>query len=182
MAALTSFEPKDVEHIISLPLKLGVWVGAAEDESGETDDQKERHALLAALKSVTRDKNRPQLVRDIAEEALKHQAKWQGWHATDTFKMPDPVPTVKIVMAHAGKPDARAYRIMLYDVAEAVALAYGEFGLLDDKKAGSTMVSEFFDKLIHRVRSETEQGAPQNVSPAEQDALNALKDALKLGE
>ncbi len=181
MPALTNFEPKDAEKIISMTLKIGVWVAAAEDEQGGIDDNRERGALLAALKSIGRDKNRTPVVREIAAQALAHQAKWKGWHAADTFIMPDPVPVVKIIRDHAGPEEAKAYSRMLYDLAESVALAYGEFGLLDDQAEDNGAIGNFFDKCIHRMRSDTQKGAPQNVSPAEQDSLNRLYDVLKLG-
>jgi hypothetical protein len=132
--------------------------------------------MLSVLKSFGSDENRPELVRGIASEALKRQAKWKGWTADPGYAMPDLSSTLKIIDAQAAEDDKKAFRSMLYDLAESVALAYGEFGMID---GDGDVLDGFFDKLIHRIRSRADEGVPGNVSASELDALEKLQAALK---
>lgn len=176
MTSLFDYRSEDIDKIIALPLKIGQWVSHMDDEEGDLDDERERKALLSVLKSFGKDENRPQLVREIANEALKRQAKWKGWLADPGYAMPDLTKTMGVIDSQATPDDKRAFRSMLFDLGEAVALAYGEFGMID---GDGEALDGFFDKLIHRIRSKSDEGMPGNVSASELEALEKLRAALK---
>lgn len=176
MTSLFDYKPEEIDKIIALPLKIGLWISHMDDEEGDLDDARERKALLSVLKSFSSDENRSQLVHEIASEALKRQAKWKGWLSDPGYAMPDLTKTLMVIDSQAAPDDKRAFRSMLYDLGEAVALAYGEFGMIDgDGKA----LDGFFDTLIHRIRSKADEGMPGNVSASELEALEKLRAALK---
>lgn len=172
---LESLTAEQLASIVSLPFRVGVWIGFAEDEEGPDDDRLERRALAATLKSIEGDKSRRELVRHIAGETLKHQNHWEQWAGQVSFRMPDVDAPLAALRDAAAAADEKAYREMLYDIAVAVASAYGEFG--DRHEPPQGRVSAFLGDLMQKMRKGTEE---YKISATEQDAIDALRTALRL--
>ena len=79
------------------------------------------------------------------------------------------------------KEEARNYARMLLDVGEAVAMAYGEFGMGDFDDDNEGVLSRFIGKFSAKIKGEkpsNEDSGLANISAAEQAALDRLAEAL----
>ena len=79
MAQLSFFTDEDVESIISLPFRAGMFVSYAEDEDGEQDDVREMQALEGCLKEFARVHQGEELTKEIAAATLNAKDKWEAW-------------------------------------------------------------------------------------------------------
>lgn len=175
MTTLTGLLPEDIDAVISLPVRVGVWMSHIDDEPGAIDDRRERLALEAALKHVSKDRSRAEFVREIAEECTLHRNRWDSWAGQSLVNMPDVESALKIAHRHAAPDEAEDYARMLYEMAEAVACAHGEFGTSPEDYTGG-----LFGHLMDRIRARRQDRNALNISPAEQEGLERLRDAVKL--
>ena len=52
MTTLSDFSASELELLVSLPYKVGVYVSHADDEDGEVDDEREMAALESCIKAI----------------------------------------------------------------------------------------------------------------------------------
>lgn len=181
MARIDELSPAEKELVASLPYKVGVWMGQAADEGGDKDDRLEMQALERVLDEFSKGIKVPPFVRQVCSEALERRVRWDSW-SSSYMNVPDEcrqaVAVLKAVEAINDR-DIRFYRSALRKVAIAVAEAYGEFGMLDEE-SGAEKAGGFLDKLGEAIGAFTgaDEPSPENISPAEQEALSALVKAL----
>ena len=175
MAQLSFFTEEDVESIISLPFRAGMFVSYAEDEDGEQDDVREMQALEGCLKEIARVHEGEELTKEIAAAILNAKDKWPVW-SQGVFNI-EPLCEKAIVSlkTQAGKEEVKDYIKMTVEVATSVAQAYGEFGEGQDDEKG------FFGKIVAAVTSVSvdDTAHPMNVSAAEDSAIATVAAALK---
>lgn len=187
MARIDQLPPTDKELVASLPYKVGVWMGQAADEGGDRDDRLEMRALERVLEEFAKGIKVPPFVRQVCGQAIEHRARWSSW-ADSYMNVPaecrQAIAILKDVEGISDR-DVRFYRSALRKIAIAVAEAYGEFGMLDEEEGGAEeKQGGFLDKIGEAVASFTgaDDPSPENISPAEQQALKILVEALTAEE
>lgn len=180
MSVLSEMNPEERGLLIGLPYRVGVWMSHSDDEAGQGDDIKEMNALESIIRSIARVHEQSAFVQEVARETLARKEKWETWAAHSFDILADCEKAIDILKREVGTGDAKDYRNTLLYIAETVAAAYGEFGMgahVDEERLGG-----FLTKIIGRFRGEDQEAAFMNISPAEDDALNRLKMALRIDD
>jgi len=180
MASLSGFSASELELLISLPYKVGVFVSHADDADGEIDDDKEMAALEACIKAIARLHDDKPLTADIMRQSLSMKTEWPRW-AAQSFHVPDEArQAVVLLQGHASETEVKNYCAALVEVATTVAQAYGEFGEFDDEDTSGGIFGGLVSKISGTLSSLSADDAnhPMNVSAAEDNALAQLKSAL----
>ena len=175
MSTLSDMEPEDRGLIIGLLYRAGVWMSHAEDEGGDEDDSRESKALEKIISGLATNKNAPPFVREIARETLNHKKHWPVWEEHSFDILADCEKAVAVLKRTVSKSDAKGYVIAVRKVAKAVAGAHGEFG--EGLPQDSVM-----DKIKGFLGGQHKVEDFMNVSPAEEEALQRLAVALRLGK
>jgi len=179
MSSFSDILPEGRDLVAGLLYRAGVWMSHTDDEESGRDDALEMRALERILDHIAKTCDASPLVQEAARVVLSQKNRWPGW-ADDSFDIiPDCENAMKFLGWAVGKQDVKQYRAALLSIAETVACAYGEYGvgLGDD---GGTALSRLFGKLTEKINSGDDSNDFTNISPAEQDALDRLDDALYL--
>jgi len=179
MATLAELEPEDRGLLIGLPYRVGVWMSHADDEGGEGDDAYEFRALEQIVRSVAKVHASSVFVQDVAQETLKRKEKWPLWAKHSFDILADCEKAVAVLKKNATAHDLRDYRKTIINIAETVAAAHGEFGM--EVPHEDSKLSGFLNKVIDCLKGEGEGINFMNISPAEEEALERLRVALKGG-
>lgn len=181
MTHISEFSAEEVECLISLPYKVGLYISYADDEHDEDDDDKEKDALEASIKAVAGLYEEKPFIQSVAEQTLALKSEWPRW-ATGAFQVEaEAQKAVSLLSSKASKDELKAYRTMLVEIATTVAQAHGEFNSFDaeEQKSG-------FGALVGKIVSgfsgidKDDDNHPMNVSAAEDSAIETLKQALRV--
>ncbi len=177
-------ELPDKERLLlsALPYKVGVFVSHAVDEAGEVDDRKEMKALSSLLKTLSEGLEIPAIVRQICQGALDRQDHWEIWE-NNSLRTPDECrQAIALLKPRLSEKDLRYFRSALLKIAVAVAEAHGEFDMYDEEEQ-QTGMGRFFGKIkdaMSQMSGEGGETKADNISPAEQAALDRLSSALSI--
>ena len=178
MASISDFSASELELLASLPYKVGVFVSHADDEGGESDDEKEMGALEACIKAIARLHEDKPLTAEIVRQTLSMKTEWPRW-AAQSFKTPDEAgQAAMLLQSKASEAEQKNYKGALMEIASTVAQAYGEFGEFEEGEGG------LFGGLVSKITgvlssmSADDDSHPMNVSAAEDNALEQLRTAL----
>ncbi len=179
MNTFSDFTDEEIDILIALPYKAGIWVSHADDEDGEFDDERELAALEAALNHIAQAETYEGFVKSVFEQTIAERSRWDEW-AHACFSTPKEAERVGVIIKERlGVGGVRQYTGAVMDVASAVAKAYGEFGD-DDMAEPEGGISALIGTIMGKFKglSEGEAGHPMNISAAEDSALSQLKVAL----
>ena len=172
------YDQKDL--LISLPYKLGIWIGHYDEQGDVKADEKERAALSEIIEYLAEDSTSTSFVTELFRDALNSREDWADWPCNEQQVLEDSKKGMKIVKDNVSDKDATAFREALLTVCEVVAQAYGEFGGLEDDESSSKWfgaVRNAIEKL--KGHSYVNMERPFNISPAEQEAISTLKTQLE---
>lgn len=175
---------QDELTLLSLPYIVGIWVSHAEDEEGDYDDEMEMKALERILIAYAHEKELPPAVHGLVLQTISSKDQWMSWAEEAFNPLPRCEKAIEVVKATHGKVEAKSYARMLLDVGEAVAMAYGEFGM-DDDDDHENVLKRFMTKFSAKLRGEDaghDEGGLANISATEQAALDKLETALSWQE
>lgn len=177
MSIFTDFLEEEVVLLVSLPYRVGIWMSQVDDDaSTERDDEREQRALEAVLKQMAADTKETPFVAAVAKETLTYPDYWTQWgQQLDTLM--DDINTAKgLIDDRLPRDNAKNYRKCLMKVARSVAYAYGEF-----EEANEPEKPSFFGNLMAKISDKMNvlEENPENMSPAELQALKKLRDTLK---
>ncbi|MEM7650874.1 MAG: hypothetical protein AAF204_02185 [Pseudomonadota bacterium] len=180
MASVSDFSASELELLVSLPYKVGVFVSHADDEGGEGDDEREMAALEACIQAIAKLHEDKPLTSDIMRQTLSMKSEWPRWSA-QSFQAPDhAAQAVALMRSHASEAEQKNYKAALMEIASSVAQAYGEFGEFEGDDDGGLLgglVSKITSGLSKL--SADDANHPMNVSAAEDQALEQLREALR---
>ncbi len=177
MSIFTDFLEEEIVLLVSLPYRVGVWMSQVDDDaSTERDDEREQDALEAVLRQMAADKEQAPFVADVARETLTYPDYWSEWGQQLDTLMDDIEKALLLIDGRLAKDNARNYRKCLWGVAKAVAYAYGEFEGAEEPEKPS-----FIGKILGRISDKKDplDDNPENMSPAEREALKKLRKALQ---
>jgi len=185
MADLSVFTDEELELLISLPYRAGVFVSYADDAPGDKDDAREMMALKSCLKEVAEQLYGPGLVDDVLRETLRHEDRWERWAEEGAFNVISAAKqAIALLQAKASPEDVQNYRAAVLDISRAVAQAYGEFVEYEELPEED---EGFFAKLAEKIVSGLSVGSaletggdPGNVSASEDSAIQKLDAAMEI--
>lgn len=181
MASLSDFSSTELELLVSLPYKVGVYVSHADDEDGEVDDEKEMEALKGCIKATAGLHQDKPLIADVMRQTLDMRSEWPNW-AAQSFNVPrDAQQAVALLSSRVSETELKNYRAALMEVATTVAQAYGEFGEFDDDDTSGGLFGGIVSKITSGLASlgADDDNHPMNISAAEDTAITALREALR---
>lgn len=175
MTDLSVFSMAESELLVSLPYKVGVWVGYAEDEEGEADDERESKALQACIKEIASLHDDVPFIKALVAQTLRLRSEWPRWQTQSFHVTDDAAKAMSLLKSKATAAELKAYRAMLMEIATSVAQAHGEFGQWDEADEG------FFARIAGKLKSLSQDSDdhPMNISAAEETAISELAAVLK---
>lgn len=184
MSVLSGFSDDELQLLISLPYKVGVYVADADDEEGELDDEVEARALEACLRAVAQKYDGPGVVDDFVRGALGGRAQWPVWAEKSYNIIPDCERAIVLLRQKVDSEDVKNYRAALLEIASTVAQAYGEFVSFDEFPDDEGFFSTVAAKIagVFSGMGADDVGHPSNVSAAEDSAISRLSAALKIDD
>lgn len=180
MAKLDVFSPEEQEQIVSLFYRVGIYVSHAEDEDGEHDDDLEMKALERVIKAIAKLEKKSEFLHSVANDALARKDQWEDWNNRFFQVENDCKAVVALLYNNIPKADFNRYRLSLIKIGEVVASAYGEFG--EDFEEEESFFTKLVDKISGGLKSNDDDEAFMNITPAEDQAIITLKNALKTPE
>lgn len=165
------FMEEDLALIVSLPYRVGAWIGGADDVEGDGDDRKEERALLSVLQGITREEKAAPFVSAVVDQTLTYRHMWDEWKALESRIISDLEKALRLMEARLPDENIKNYKEMLLRIARVVAQAAGEF---EGGEAGGGMMSRLLERFSDPLADE-----PENISAAEAAALQKLKETLK---
>jgi hypothetical protein len=174
MALLNDFQKEDVETIISLPYRVGVWIAHADDvQSTKRDEKREEKALKAVLNSLESNKRKWPFLAEVVDETLDNKRLWPKWAARQDLHG-DIARACAVIAEHQPAETVVQFKKALFHIACTVAQAAGD----DDDLHSEALIGEIAAKLADKFFDPLAKN-PENISAAEKAALQKLKDALK---
>lgn len=180
MTSLADFTASELELIASLPYKVGVYVSHADDEGGEDDDEREMDSLESCMKAIASLQEDKPFTAEAIRQTMVMRSEWPRW-AAQSFKVPEEAAQVKALLAgRANEQETKNYCRALMEIATTVAQAYGEFGEFEEEDEGGVFGS-ILGKITSKLSGMSADDAnhPMNVSAAEDNAINTLREALR---
>lgn len=176
---LDDFQDSHRALIVSLPVRIGLWMSSIDDIAGtDRDDEKEMLALEKAMEKVMKKTSDKAFSNDVVEFALIHKVKWPVWGQEEGDVLEDLERALKIIKDTLSADALAAYKKTIYFVAAVVAQAAAERGGEDDL-SGEMMGAGLLHKLLDRLSVKTDLKMPDNISPKEKAALQKLLQVLK---
>ncbi|PJB70610.1 MAG: hypothetical protein CO093_07340 [Alphaproteobacteria bacterium CG_4_9_14_3_um_filter_47_13] len=179
MTKLSELSPEESSLLAGLLYRAGIWLSYADDEHGETDDIREMKALEHIIESLAKLGDRSDFVREIAQETVSRRKDWPLWVQQSFDILPDCEVALALLQKKVNSRERKDYCYMLVHVAETVAAAYGEFGM---EAENENILSGFLGKISDKLKGNTQKIDFMNISPAEQDAVENLRNALRMDE
>ncbi len=177
MSSLKEMQAEDRGLLIGLPYRVGVWMSHSDDEEGEADDVREMKALEHIIKSIASVHEESSFVQEVAAETLNKKDQWEIWANHSFDILADCEKAIEVLKKTVNVNDLKDYRKTLVNIAETVAAAYGEFGMGAGDDEG--VLGGFLNKVVGKLKGEEQEDSFMNISPAEGDALDRLKMALR---
>lgn len=169
--------------ITSLPYRVGLWVSQSDSSGGEEADLRERQILESLIAGFTHEVFGSESVQHIMTETLAQKDKWPDWAARPGNVLEDCRQSLVILQDYIDPKELNAFCLRLLEIAEAVALAFGEgeeLGLKHQILTTAEYYSEwFFTKLKGKDFMSLDRY--RRISRAERQALRELSFALGKG-
>lgn len=172
MALFDDFQHQDLERIISLPYRVGIWMGRVDNDRGtKRDEKREERALVAILEHLAKQDRDALFVAHVTAETLKQERHWPVW--AQAKGLAEDIAAAGAVIARVTNTGtANQYKKALFQIALTVAQAHG------DMQHTEALLGEIAARFSDRFFDPLEKN-PENISAAEKAALQKLRDALK---
>jgi hypothetical protein len=182
MSFLDTLPQNEKELIISLPYRVGIWISHSDDTGGEVASVEEIAALNAIIEGFTRDVFGSEVVQYIMMETMASKDKWDGWAQNYKNIAADCQRAIDILNAAVDEKEVNAFRQRLYEIAEAVALAFREYDQLDFLTKMRVYLNYYREKMAAAKRKHIFKTMDQylNISLKERKALKNLAHTLAL--
>jgi hypothetical protein len=178
MSDLEELLPEDCELIVGLPYRAGMWVSRADTAPGDADQEPEMQALERVIRHIAQMHLKCGFVHDVANETVGEKQHWPRWRAMADFEK-DCARAMTLLKDLLTPEDLKTYRAMVMHVAKAVAMAYGEQGVLK-KDHSENLIATFLAGLIEKLTGKSaDKPSPENISAKEMSALKRLGEFLR---
>ena len=180
MSELQRFLPADQDLLVSLFYRVGRWMSQVDDtDVGETSEKAEEAQMFKVLTKLSQSSNVGDLCQEICAEALRQKGSWARWAGQMDTLIDDVGRGKKIILGEGTDEEFRLFGKSLVTIATSVARAYRESTDMESQEIG--FLSWLTEKSSHvsLALSDREAHKDLNISPAEDNALIELVQALK---
>jgi hypothetical protein len=178
MTGLGGFLPEEQDLLIGIFFRVGYWISHVDDtDISEQSEDVEQKQLVNALNKIASSKGATELVRELAEEAVRRSGDQARWLQNEDHLMRDIAKAVALVNSQGSEDDFQSFKKSLMFAATAVARAYREEPEHNHDEGRLSWLIEKAGSLLTAV-SDHEAYKDMNISPAEDTALHELAGAL----
>ena len=185
MTRLSQLPETELQKIVALPYKAGLWISHADDVEGEADDLSEMKALERGIPELASLHKNSLLVNDVASAIMERKEQWTEWEEECFYIVKQAPEVIDFIANEFGVDEAKQYRAFTMELGKLVAQAHGEFSAFDEfKEEKESFFSSMINKIVGGISelSKDDAGHPANMSPAENSALSQLSKALSVKE
>lgn len=178
---LGNFLPQEQDLLIGIFFRVGYWISHIDDtDVSEASEQQEQKQMIASLKKVAGSKAATDLIKEIAEEAVRRSGDQKRWLSLEDHLLRDVTRSVALIHSNGTDEDFKSFRKSIMYVATSVARAYREEA---DQNGDEGTFAKLMEKATNMLTavSDHEGYKDMNISPAEDTALHELAEAISQG-
>lgn len=169
--------PLQLETLISLPYRAGVYVSYSDISGGWDAQEKELQALTGILRAYSEDFCKEGLPQKVLMDCLCARDRWPAW-SQDIEELPvQAAESIRLMGAHFPPDELEQFKEVLIEIALAVAMAFRESTPDAENAPGTSAFTDMLRRIMHRPPAEDPLGH-ENISAGEKVALHALCGAL----
>lgn len=168
--------------IVQLPYRVGLYISESDQAGGDESDAEEIQVLSNIIHGFAQDVMGAESIQHIISTTLALQEKWPEW-VGDLDNVPaECVEVIVMIEDSVGHKDARAFAMQMYEIGEAVALAFREYEEGDFFSDLKLRLVYWRDQLLARkaLRRERSFEEYKSISLDERIALKKLAAGLGL--
>lgn len=113
--------------IVQLPYRVGLYISESDASGGEESDEQEAQVLSNIIRGFAEDVMGAESIQHIISTTLMLKEQWADWSVNLETVPAECERAVAIMREHVSRKDAKAYATQLYEIGEAVALAFKEY-------------------------------------------------------
>ncbi len=166
-----------VDTIISLPYRAGVYVSYSDISGGWDAQEKELQALTGILRAYSEDFCKEGLAQKVLMDCLRARGHWPAWSKGIDALPVQASESIALLAPYFPPEDLEQFKEVLVEIALAVAMAFREVTPEDEAAPGSSGFTDMLRRIIHRPPAEDPLDH-ENISAGEKTALHALCGAL----
>ena len=178
-----NYTDNQIERLVKLPYRAGLYVSASDESGGEAASQNELRALENLIYGFADGVFGSELVQHVMAETIKRKHEWKSWH-DDLEKVPHECEdALSILSSHVDYKERESYAQRIIALGEAVALAFREDV---DSQAGFGRFKAYL-RYLKMVKQAKAKKLPVksfddflSISSQERDALLKLGSALRV--
>lgn len=183
MSLLDKFTPEQQDFLASMPYRVGLFVSQSDSSGGAESEEAEAQTLYTIVLGYAEDYCKNEFVETLMKATLARQDKWDSWGANLDAVPEQCGQAIDMVVGTLDKKMVVAFKNNLFEIGLTVAMAYRETAhgsffsnLIDDFLLLIEQYKAYFFKRQTRHIDEI-----LNVSKAEREALEKLKEHLRFG-
>lgn len=168
--------------IVRLPYRVGLYVSEADTSGGDHSDAEEKQTLSNIIHGFAQDVMGAESIQHIISTTLMLAEQWPEWDENLDNVPAECVECMMMMEDTVSHKDARAFAVQMYEIGEAIALAYQEYkegSFMEDMKL---RFAYWQDRKLARKAGLREKAYDEykSISAAERRALNMLAKGLGL--
>lgn len=168
--------------IVQLPYRVGLYVSESDAGGGEDADAQEALVLANIIRGFAEEVMGAESIQHVISTTLMLREQWPEWDQ-DLKDVPEECrEACEIVREHVSVKDGRAYAYQMYEIAEAVALAFKEYEEGNVFRDIGQKIAYFFYKRQAKRWAFREKSYEEfiSISSAERVALKNIAQGLQL--
>lgn len=177
MSFLDNLTDHQRKTLVSLPYRVGLWVGRSDTTGGNQSDQMELQALSGIIHGFAEEIFGAESIQYIMSEAIMNKDQWPDWEKNLETVPEDCRFAMDVMQEHTSIKEASAFRIQLMEIGEAVALAFTEYQMPDSPLRIVPLYISYFLSQLKKARRRTFDEF-LSISAQERKALHQIAQAL----
>lgn len=185
MSILEQFKKDDLDFLVALPYRTGLWVSVCDESGGHEADHAELQVLESIIYGFASDFCKSEVTEALMKKTVACRGDWKDWDKNIENVPQECRRGIEILAEYTDYKNVAAFKENLMEIAFAVAMAYREF---DDDVSLVEKITMYWHFLADRAMALVKHRAPKNhdeifnISRAERLALTELSDSLRRDE
>ncbi len=162
--------------LVRLPYRVGLWISQSDTAGGDASDEQEMQALSNIINGFAEDVFGAEAIQFIISETVNNSDLWPQWGENLDDVLQECRESSGLLALHVGEKEARAFQMQIFDIGEAIAMAFTEHEHMDGFiPCAKVRLAYIQARIKGSSRSYSEF---ISISAAERKALAQLSDAL----
>ncbi len=179
MVDLNSFSEEEKSLLVKLPFQVGFNISEADGDGGEENERLEMEALFRILNLLPGVYHHVPLIQQILGETRDGHENWDAWKDGSFDVTKECTNAISLLKEKASDAEAKAFRKALLEVADTVARAAGEGGMLEIRMEPDSAFLQSVKKIMTAVGM-IKKDDSANISAAEEVAIDKISQALQV--